>query len=386
MEEECFFATLNVQEDHFPQSPCPKHHNYIRCQTHFKQSLSPTVPIPADMRARKSYLVKAHDYSTYGEDSSIATAILVSCMSLYKGWEGHLFNYLSTDKDSNLDLITIDHSEGYDNIDPDDICELYAHVLIIAMTRRFLDDEDANNMFNNILNEIRPYSQLLLYLGPKVNIPVNWMRSIKDQMKTLPKLKATIARFLLTSTDKRCNDIMHELKGAEMATFKASIYFMYHAPKTMAHIQKYIVHEMLLLRKHVIKIKSLPKDERELAALLYPDEYLPPIHVYSNLAFSTVYQYRQGERYGDIIDCPYKETLKVLARTKLKGPVDLKDYTTEEIQVLEEIDITEDFQEQSGPLLTEYETPKLNEMLRLIVAEIQIPVRDPVEATINITF
>lgn len=387
MEEECFFEGLNVKEGHFPQSPCPKHEPHMHYDVHLKQALAPLVPVPSDLRSRKSFLVKAHDYATYGGDTSIATAILVSCMTAYKGWEGYYFNYLTVDKDVNLEQLAVDHNEGYDNIDPDDICELYAHVLIISMTRRFLDNEDANRLFNTILEEKRPHSQLLLYLGSNLNIPVNWMRIIKDQMQTLPRLKSAITHFLLSSIEKRCKIIIHELHGAEMATFKAAIYFMYHAPKTFAHIQKYIVREMLLLRKHVIKIKSLPKDERELAPLLHPsDSYIPPVHVYSNLAFCTVFQYKRGEIYGNIIDCPHKDHLKVHVRTKLKGPFNFSSYTQNELNMLQEIDINEDFQEQSGPLLVDYETPKLEEMLREVVAEISIPVKDPVEAINNITF
>lgn len=384
IDDPCFFANLKIKDDKIPQSPCVTSWR----GPSLKQMLSGSVAVPVDMRGRKNFLVKAHEYAAFGDDSSISVAILVSCLTCFKGWEGHFFNYLATatEKDENLELLTIDHNEGFDDIDPDDFSELYAHVLAIAMTRHFLNDEHCEAVFNAILAERRGFSQQLTFLGTNVVCPLSWMKAIKDQMQIVPNLKAAITRFLMTSTERKCKAILHDLRGAEMATFKACIFFTYHAPKTAAHVQPYIIREMLLLRKYVTKIKELPKEERELVALLYPGEFLPPIHVYSNLAFCTIYQYKRGEGLSETIDCPHKEDLRKLVRTKLKGPLNLTTLTPVERSLLEEVGITEEFQEESGPLLTDYNSPKLNEMLKTLVAEIRTPPRDPVETIESIIF
>lgn len=378
LEEKCIFNVLNNDKIFETPNGSP---------TKLRQQLSGTVAVPSDMRSRKSFLVKAHEYNAHDADANMSAAIMIACMSAYKGWEGHLFNYLAVlDKDDNLDLLTIDHNEGYDDIDPDDVCELYAHVLVVSMTRHFLDDDHAVGLFHTILDEKRIHSKLLTALGNKISCPLVWMKAIRDQMQILPKLKASITRFLMASSDRKCKHLLYDLKGAEMITFKACIFFTYHAPKTLAHIQKYIIREMLLLRNQVKKIKTLPKEERELVALLYPDQYLPAISMYSNLAFCSVYQYKKGERWHAAIDCPHKDELKNYVREKLKGPLDLTSLTPVERQMLEEIGLNENFQEESGPLLVEYNSPKLDGLLKTLVAEIRHPPRDPVETIESITF
>ena len=73
-------------------------------------------------------------------------------------------------------------------------------------------------------------------------------------------------------------------------------------------------------------------------------------------------------------------------REKLKGPLDLSPLSPVECQMLEEIGLNENFQEESGPLLIDYNSPKLEGLLKTLVAEIRHPPRDPIETIEGITF
>lgn len=336
---------------------------------------SKKIPVPSDWRAAKSYLYKSWNYNTYGKNSSQATAILISCMTAYKGWEGHYFNFIATDQDRNMDLKVYDsynYNYRHDNLAADDVSALYAHVLILAMTRRFFDDDEPDVFFRSVLKYAHKETRDKTFA-----IPINWIRAIKSQMDTLPKLKTSIIKFLQASPETKCKNIVNELMGAEMTTFKAAINFVYQAPLTEAHTQKFIIDEMLMLKRCLVRMRLLTPEERELVCLLYPGKYVPPVELYPNIAFCTVYQYKQGEGYADLIDCPHKDTLKELVRTSLRGPIQLHEYANHERRMLREIGVTEcygSYFEAAEPLLVHSKsTPSVVDKVKRIVSEIRKP-------------
>lgn len=337
------------------------------------------VPVPSDWRSAKSYLNKSWNYNTYGKHFCQATAIMVSCMTVYKGWEGHYFNFIGTDQDANMDLKVYDsynYNYRHDNIAADDVSALYAHVLLIAMTRRFFDDEEPDLFFRSILKYAHKETR-----DKEIAIPINWIRAIKPQMDTLPKLKCCIIKFLLASpSDTKCSNVVKELMGAEMITFKAAINFIYQAPLTAAHIQKYVLEEMMMIKRCMNRMRHLTPEERELVCLLYPGQYIPPVQLFPNIAFCTVYQYKQGEGYTDFIDCPHKDTLKELVRTSLRGPIPLHEYMSHERRMLREIGVTEYygsfFEAENEPLLVHQKiTPSVSDKIKRIVSEVRKPLK-----------
>lgn len=333
------------------------------------------IPVPSDWRSTKAYLYKSWNYKTFGKHSSQATAILISCMTVYKGWEGHYFNFIGTDQDSNMDLKVYDnyhYNYHHDNIAADDVSALYAHVLLLAMTHRFFDDAEPDLYFRSILKYAHKETR-----DKTIPVPINWIRWIKPQMDTLPKLKNSIMKFLLASPDTKCKNIVNELMGAEMTTFKAAINFTYEAPLTAAHTQKYIIEEMLMLKRCLSRMRHLTPEERELVCLLYPGKYIPPVQLFPNIAFCTVYQYKEGEGYADLIDCPHKDELKELVRSKLRVPIHFHEYANHERRMLREIGVTEyygSYFEGNEALLVDHKaTPSVLDKVKRIVSEIRKP-------------
>uniref|UniRef100_A0A336MM05 Box C/D snoRNA protein 1 n=1 Tax=Culicoides sonorensis TaxID=179676 RepID=A0A336MM05_CULSO len=317
-----------------------------------EKTISHKIPLPSDWRSTKYYLFKSWDYTKFGNNSSISTAILISCMTVYRGWEGHYFNFIATDQDSNVELKVYNnyyYNYRHDTLEADDVSELYAHVLLLGMTKRFFDDKEPDLLFRSVLKYKHKSTR-----EKEIAIPVNWIKNIKRQMDALPKLKVSIMKFLLSSTESKCKTIISELMGAEMIAFKAGINFMFQDPLTAAHTQKYVVKEMMLLKRCLINMRSLTDDERELCCLLYPGKFIPPVSEFANIAFCTVYQYKHGEVYADLIDCPHKSELKELVRSHLSGPIMWHEYNFYEKRILREIGVSQyygSFFEEHEPLL-----------------------------------